>query len=209
MGNVTSIPYSKLYSTEENEKNLDINIIKRVIDGYVSFLRQIAFVISENHTHDLEREQQEFNAFRNELLDYLFKHRSFFKLKAIQLLSANKSVLHTLSLYNSLGIEKFLKLDDFYKLQLKLNNIKEVSIIKYKFVHVEEKIIKRIKFVLKQTVVSDEDIQIFLENHYLIDKYDLKSKCSNYKELNAYIHNRRVSYQSLRINPIRVHVEFA
>ena len=55
---------------------------------------------------------------------------------------------------------------------------------------VEENIIKTMKNVLSKTVITSEDVKLFLENHYLIYSEDVKTKCSNYKGLKTYFNSR-------------------
>ena len=189
---------SKNCVTEENEKGLDINVIRtafmQVFDKYVYFLRSISRAIVGKRTNDVEREKRKFNAVRKELFNYLFVHRMFFTVKAIQLLSNNRSLLYTLTLDNSDNYENLLNLDDVSELDLKVDSFKDFHIMRYVVPQFKETIISRIKIVLNKLVISDEDIQLLLQHHYLVDKNDLKSNCSNYRELQTYIHSRAENY---------------
>ena len=193
-----------MFSTDENEKEFDMNVIRKafqqVIDSYVEFLRNISRVIVEKCTDYVEREKRKFNAVRKELLDFLFKHRKFFTLTAIKLLSDDLSILHNLSLDSSDNFEHSLNLDDVSELELKINNLEEVFTMSYVFDEVEEEIIRKIKTSLKRSVILDEDIHLFLENNYLVDKNDLKSNCTNYIELQTYIDSRCESYRYEKVS---------
>ena len=197
MGNKTSTLSTKRVPTEVNKKQSGLDLVENafftVIHNYVRFLLQISVSIIRNHTQNIEIKKRKFHAVRKELFQLLFEHRMFFKLKTINFSSKNGSISHTLSA-SSAGYELFLKLDDFFEVLQKLSSLKELSRINYSTDLVKQKIMKRIKIVLDKTVITDEDIHIFLDNHFLVDKFDLKSNCSNYKELNAYIYNRRDSY---------------
>ena len=202
MGNIISSTYSGIFNTEDNEKLLDVNGIRNafihVVHSYILFLWHISQTIVEKRTNDVEREKREFSAVKKELFNFLIRHKTFFTFKKIQLLSNNASVLQSYcKLCNSDVFEQFMKIDNVYELQLKIKTNKDVSSIKYKFVHEEEKIIERIKIVLNKSVISDEDIELFLENHYLVDKKDLKNNCSNYKQLKAYIYGKVESYRNI------------
>ena len=198
MDNVYSSAYSKIVVTEQNKSELDIKIIRKsfsqVVGMYVWFLQNISFVIVRNYTDDVEREKRKFNAVRRELLVFLSEHRLFFKVLSIELLSNDKSVLYTMSLDNSNNFEHFLNLDNVTELQLKVNSFEEMPITCYVVRYFKETMIRRIKIALNELLISDEDIQLFSGNHYLVDKSDLNNKCSNYNELRAYIENRAEHY---------------
>ena len=77
-------------STAEQENNLDIRVVRDefryvIQQGYMKFLTLICNRIHTNATNDVERERRKFNAVRKELLDYLFQHRDFIRLKRIRL----------------------------------------------------------------------------------------------------------------------------
>ena len=202
MGNLISSTYSEIFNTEENEKHLDVNGIRNafinVVHSYIIFLWRISQTIVKKRSNDVEGEKRKFSLVKKELYNFLIRHKIFFTFKKIQLLSNNGSVLQSCCKFcNSDVFEQFMKIDDVYQLQLKIKTNKEVSSIKYKFIHEEKKIVERIKIVLKKSVISDEDIQLFLENHYLVDKKDLKNNCSNYKQLKAYIYGKVESYRNI------------
>ena len=84
-----------LFSNEENklesEKLLNIDVIEEaftdVINTYHSFLREIIGRIVDETTDDLNREIRKFNAVKKELLEFLIKHKQFFKLRMITVMS--------------------------------------------------------------------------------------------------------------------------
>ena len=184
----------------EQENHLDLTVIKTehmlVTNSYVKFLTSISVRIVEKYTNDVEREKRKFRAVRKEFLNYLFQHRRFFRLKKIQVLSKHDaSTLYTLILDSSDKLEDFLSVDDIFEFYLKIVAYEDLSKFNYIFENVEkEVIVKTIKVVQKKSVISNEDIGLFLENHYLVDKNDLRTKCSNYKELTSYIDSRFESY---------------
>ena len=45
-----------------------------------------------------------------------------------------------------------------------------------------------------------EDIKKFFDNNFLIDKKELKTKCSNYDELQAYIRKREDDYLQFKVS---------
>ena len=197
MGNKISTANSTKLSTEVNENQSDFNLIvcqtlNDVIHNYVLFLLEIIVVVIRKHTDNIEREKRKFNSVRKELLDFLSKHRMYFKFDNITFYSNNGSISHTLT--PCANFEQFLKLDDFVKLDEKISILNELSNSTHTIVLVKEEVIKRMKIVLKKSVISNEDIQMFLCNHYLIEKKDIKTNCSNYKELKDYIHSRVKSY---------------
>ena len=199
MGNNISTTNRPKLSTEVNENHFDFfdlvpHTLSEVIHNYVQFLLEITVVIIGKHKNNIEREKRKFQSVRKELFYFLLQHKIFFNFKNIKFSSKNESMSHILTSCSSANFDQFLKLDDFLKLDEKLSILKEISHIRYSIDLVEKEIIKRMKIVLKKSVISNEDIQAFLCKHYLIEKKDVKIKCSNYKELKNYIHNRVQSY---------------
>ena len=198
MGSTISSAYNKIGSTEENENELNIEVISKkfghVIHSYVNFLRNISRAILESCTNDVEREKRKFNSVRKELLVFLSEHIMYFTVKAIELSSNDGSILYTLTLDYSDNYEHSLNLDDIPELDLKMDSFKEVPTTCICLHHVEEKIIRKIKVALNKSAISDDDIQLFSENNFLVNKTDDKNKCSNYKELIDYINRRGKSY---------------
>ena len=161
---------------------------------YVHFLRKISRANLGKYIDDIQREKRKFNAVRKELLVFLSEHRMYFTVKAIELLSNDGSILYTLTLDYWDNYEHSLNLDDIPELDLKMDSFKEVPTTCICLHHVEEKIIRKIKVALNKSAISDDDIQLFSENNFLVNKTDDKNKCSNYKELIDYINRRGKSY---------------
>ena len=202
MGNSISSSNSTMCVNKENENELGIKVIRKkfvqVIVNYIRFLKTIGRRIVRSPANDIEREKRKYNDVRKELLDFVFEHRTYFTVKEIKLLSKHGSILHTLSFDYSDNFEHFLNLDDISELfndVSELNNFFQVmSSVDCVVDHVKEEIIRKIKVALKKSVISNEDIQLFIETDFLVDKNVLKNNCSSYIELKPYIRSRQISY---------------
>jgi len=182
--------------TVEHEKQLDLDVIEDALVGvtnrYFQFLRAIALYIVEG-SDDLNREKRKFYAIKKELFEFLIAHKKFYKLKAIELELNDGSLLYRKIISYS-DHDDFLKLEDVFKYIETLESTNPDLQVWYNYDDTEEEIIKTLKTVQGNSCITNEHIMQFLQNRYLVDKKDLKSNCSNYKELDGYINSRAESY---------------
>ena len=186
----------------DSEEKLNINVIGSaftdVINSYVWFLRVICGRIVNNRTDDLNRETRKFNAVKKELSEFLFKHRKFYKFNTVTVITKDDKIFGldvTFLAYS----HNTLKMEDIAKLDEELKKHQGAGLY-YVTDKVEAEIIKSLKYKLGKSVITNEDISKFLENHFLVDKEDIGTKFSNYKELEAYIDSRVGSYRGKNVS---------
>ena len=166
-------------------------LIENVINSYLWFIRQISLRIVGESTNDLNREKRKFEAVKKELFNFLVQHKKFYELKKITLKSNAKRILFSLNINYPYNIDNSLKIKDVVKFAKKCEKYKQIE---YHTDQVEAEIVETIKSKLKKSLITKEDIQQFLENNFLVDKENLGTKCSNYKELSDYIDSRVDNY---------------
>jgi len=196
MGDTLSDVNYKNNSTVEEDKQLDLDVIEDALVGvtnsYFQFLRAIALYIVEG-SDDLNREKRKFCTIKKELFEFLIAHKNFYKLKAIGLELDNGSVLYEKNISYS-DFDDFMKLEEVLKYNEKLESTNPDLDVWYNYDDTEEEIIKKLKTVQGKSCITNEDILQFLNKCYLVEENELKSNCSNYKELEAYIKSRAESY---------------
>ena len=96
------------------------------------------------------------------MFNFLIQHRQFYKLKTIYVLSKDK-VLFSLDIHYQNG-ENILKLEDIVKLDEELEKDRESKLF-YEIYQIEDEIVKTLKYKLGKSVIRNEDISQFLENH--------------------------------------------
>ena len=167
---------------------LTIEAFRDVIHNYFYFLRLICCRIVNNHTDDLNRETRKFNAIEKELSNFLLKHKKFFKLKKISLMSKDEAIV-SFDLTDVENDLNMLKQEHVAKLNEKAKmDLPEMSLY-FQGYKVHKEIVETIKYKLGKSHITNEDIPQFLKDHFLVDKVNLGTKCSNYKELEKSINN--------------------
>ena len=173
--------------------DLGKSFIYFVTHSYFCFLGQICIKIVDKTTNDLNRETRKFNAVKKELFEFLLNHKQFYELKTIALKSKGETFTSLDINYLVNGVN-MLKLEDMVALDKKQEMAPPGSLWSYEFDVVKEEVAKTIKHKLRRSVLTEEDISQFLDNHFLVDKANIGTKCSNYKELAIFIKNRVDSY---------------
>ena len=169
-----------------------------VVNGYLLFLIEISLRIVNESTDDLNRERRKFNAVKKELFNFLIQHKSFYNLKTITLESEDE-ILFSLDINYPGNIESSLKLEDVVEFSKECQK-QEVPISINHIDQVEAEIFKTVKSILNKSVITNEDIHQFSENHFLVDKEILGTKFSNYKEIKDYINIRVNSYVDRKVS---------
>ena len=174
------------------------NAFNDVINSYFLFLRDIAYVIFK-YPKDVKVQKRKFDAIKKELLKYLVAHRKFYQLKSIKLLSEDNSVLFEIKTSYSDTCEEFMKLEDVLHYN-EIQNVNKELNVHYDIDKVEEKVIATIKKVLGKSVITNEDVLQFVENHCLVDQKNFGNKCSTYEELQALLSYRREDHVDSKVS---------
>ena len=169
-----------------------------MVRSYLWFLRQISVQIVDKTTNDLIRETRKFNAVRKELSEFLIQHRKFYKIKTI-ILKSKEEILFSLDINDPEDSDNILKLEDMIQYDEKCTEALEPTIY-YKIDREGEEIIETIKHKLGKSLITNADIPKFVENQFLVDKNDIGTKLSNYKELEVYINSRVESYYDEQVS---------
>ena len=188
-----------------NRREKMVQLIKdefeEVLHMYVSFLRKTAEKLSK----DSERDERKFTVIKNELMNFILRHRQFLRFIKVCLLSNDEyTILDTIAVSNSDEFEQSFNKSDFLRLNSVLDKHEKDLKISYCIKWVDEKIIETLKAILGKPTINKEDIQLFLENHFLVDRDDLDTKCSNYKELSQYIYTRFKGYHFGRVSTLHI-----
>ena len=189
-----------VYTISSDQLNTDLinKAFSRVINDYLVSLLVISRTIMNEATDDLNRETRTFNDVKKELFDFLLKHKQFYKLYMITVMSKDEA-LFILNINDLENGEKMFKLEDI----VKIDEIYRKAIkpkFYFKIDQVEAEVIKTIKNKLGISGITNKCIPKFLYNHFLVDKNDLKTKCSNYDELTAFIDIRTDSYYNRKVS---------
>ena len=193
---------------EEEEEKLDIvtQLIQKVVHYYIGFLvaTTLPEEVEEAYIEDnRKRRFRKFLAIRKELFIFLTAHKQFFDLKNIALVLNDGKVIfkNDISILNC-G-EEFLKFNDILKLRDAMGLF---DTNKKTFTHIcditenKKEIFETVKFKLGKSYISTEDVQQFIENNFLIDKNNLNTKCSSYKDFSAYLRHRMNDYLDLKVS---------
>ena len=173
------------------------NAFSDVIQSYVNFLQHTARLVVETCKgtvkRDVRRDIRKFSAVKRELYEFLHKHKKFYQLKKIDVMM-NGEVIYTLNMNYSDSFEQFLKLGYFIKYIKTINHPDPIMRFDYKIDNVRVEICENVESSLGKPALKDEDVTQFLKSHYLVDKYDLETKCSTYKELEDDVNSRHYNY---------------
>ena len=134
----------------------------------------------------------------------MLKHRKFYTLKSVRL--TNESAKYEMNVDTSYDVDRFINLYDAYELKLKFDAMKDKPGYKvsYKIEQNNTEITKRLKSALGKPVISEKDVDRFLESNMLVGKNDLKNKFLSYKELCFYIRTRCKSYYNCEVSPTHI-----
>ena len=192
-------------STVEQHDTLDVKPIEYafidVIHSYVKFLQAISYRII-NNSNEVLRDQKKLCAITKELLKFLVAHKKFYLFEKIQLLSKDDGgVLFQKNLNYCDEGENFLKEEELVELANEFLQSDSPTELEYTVNQQDDdKILATVNKVRGTPVITNEDILQFLENNFLAAQMNLRNNCSSYKELEAYIDSRIVSYNDRNIS---------
>ena len=132
------------------------------------------------------------------MFEFLTQHKKLYEIKSIDC-DLKDEVLFSLDINDLENGENMLKMEDVVKIVEETEKNPETE-LSYNIDQVEAEIIKTLKYKLGKSVITNEDISQFLENHFLVDKDYLGTEFSNYKELEAYINSRVDSYCKSKVS---------
>ena len=193
MGNYLSQFIKPIFTPEQLNFGVLQDAFRNVIDSYVQFLYTIARAIVGKYTNDVSREIAKYNTVKKELVDFLFEHRKFYKLKKTETKFHKELVFHTTNINYSDSFKQFMKLDDVK------NHINKANLANSKFkfsclIEAEKaELLERLKYTLGKSVIKNNDVKLFLKNNYLVDQDHLESDCSSYKQLKDLIDEKTKS----------------
>ena len=189
-------------STSKPKNHLKIvrSAFEGVISSYLTFLDDIAFTIEQGHTEDVYKEKLKLRANQEEFFKFLLQHRKFYKLKTIYLKTYDGSVLFSMKINYRDTCERFMKIDDLLMLYTEYYSSDAEPEIHYEIDQTENKVIKKLKDAKVKLAVSKKGVLKFLDNNFLVDKNNLQTNCSSYKELQADIDSRFKRYQRETLN---------
>ena len=182
--------------------------INHVIINYVRFMVTIGSEIVTSN-EDVEINKRKLLETKKELYSFLVKHKNIFEFRGLIFKTENKEWPQTVAVES---FEDFIKLDDFMKCISEKTKIEETYPnadfqISYLNVYDDEEIDKSIKSILglhKCRNLNSGDIKKFFDNNFLVGKAELKTKCSNYDELQAYIDKREDDYLQSKVSAERI-----
>ena len=196
-------------STSKGAETLDLNISTNTFVGvvfkYVSFLHLICDRIVR--ANDVEMHKRKFDAVKEELFDYLVEHSDYFNMKYINTILKDGTSGSMIIFYYSRSSKQFLSLDYFlryFDTYLKLKNTKKLFQYKTCVSIEKDEIINKVKHVLKKQNISNCDLKMFFEKHYLVSKTNSKSKFNDYKEISSFIGDRVSNYRSNIVSTKRI-----
>ena len=179
------------------------NQYEAVLHSYIKFLEKIADRFS--YGFENEREERKFNEIKKELVNFIFRHRQFLKIRDIWIAPKSKrNYSDTVIIKSSFVFKRTFKRSDFLRLSYLVEKYPNKLKINYRIRWEDKKILEVLKDALKKSIISNEDVQHFLENHFLVDRHNLETKCLNYIELKHYNINRTESYIDRRVSTLHI-----
>ena len=193
-------------SINKNLRN-PFNAIHSVINNYVEFMNTIGYSIVMGYP-DVEINKRKLLDTKKELYNFIVKHKNIFELSELIIKTENFEWRPEVAIDS---FENFINLDDFLKYISEKTEIHQTypnTVFHIKayisFDYEEIQSIKSILGLRKCRELRSEDIIKFFDNNFLVDKEELKTKCSNYKELQAYIEKRRNDYLQFKVSAKRI-----
>ena len=153
--------------------------------------------------------KRKFYAVKKELWGFLKTQSEFFVPLGCSMYlrdeSLNFTALHHIDIDTSKTCEEFIKLDNVTESVLKMwefDSLKKEFYQKFHWALNRTEMFKRAKSVLKKEV---KELKPFLQNHFLVD--DIRTKCSNYKEMQIHINRRIDSYDRNEVSLERIDLQ--
>ena len=178
-------------SISVNDIQNAFDAINHVIINYLRFMETIGSSIVGSNT-DVEINKRKLLEIKKELYHFLVKHKNVFEFRELIYKTENKEWPQTVAVES---FEDFIKLDEFMKYISEKTEIEET----YPNADFGSCIGLR-----KCRNLNIEDIKTFFDNNFLVGKEDLKTKCSNYDELQAYIEKREDDYLHCKVSAERI-----
>ena len=109
---------------DDNENNLNIIPLHYKMLLPVFFTGTFVFFGKQFELIQLMNKEKirKYNAIRKELYDFLYLHKTFYKVTRIKIMTEGDVALHTLKLDISNSFEKFLRRSDFVKFDEQIEN---------------------------------------------------------------------------------------
>ena len=182
--------------------------INHVISNYLRFMGMIGITIVTSN-EDVEINKRKLLETKKEFYNFLDKHKNVFEFRGLIFKTENKEWPQTVAVES---FEDFIKIDEFMKYISEATEIKQTypnaNFEIYVYISVDdeelENIIKSILGLRRCRKLRSEDIRKFYDNNFLVDKEVLKTKCSNYEELQAYIEKRLNDYKQSKVSAERI-----
>ena len=178
-------------SISVNDIQNAFNAINHVIINYLRFMETIGSSIVGSNM-DVEIKKRKLLEIKKELYHFLVKHKNVFEFRELIYKTENKEWPQTVAVES---FEDFIKLDEFMKY------ISEKTEIEENYPNADFGSCIGLR---KCRNLNIEDIKTFFDNNFLVDKEDLKTKCSNYDELQAYIEKREDGYLQSKVSAERI-----
>ena len=193
-------------SINKNLRN-PFNIIHSIINNYVEFMQTIGYSM-ENNDENIEINKRKLLDTRKEVYNFIVKHKNIFELSEFTIKTENFEWRPVVAIDS---FENFFNLDDFLKYISEKTEIHKTypntvfdMNANISFDYEEIQSIKSILGLRECKKLHSEDIRKFFDNNFLVDKEELKTKCTNYKELLAYIKKRRNDYLQSKVSAERI-----
>ena len=190
---------SSVLTIVEDEKNADVEIaekeITKVVWSYLDFLQLVARTTKEikDDENQKKKEKRKFLAVKKELFNFLIAHKKFYNMYKIYVTAENSSVVCSKKFNIINDGNDFLKLTDVLVIDEIIHEStgRKVAICTESY---KTEILDAIRLKQKKSVLTNQDIHQFLENHLLIEKSVFYTKCSTYEDLKEYIEQRIDDY---------------
>ena len=172
-----------------------------VVTTYIDFLQSISGKVMDEKNNS-QMHQRKFSAVKKELYDFFKKHSEFFEPLGCSIFLKDESIVHYTDIDTSKSCEEFIKLDNVGQSAVKiveLDSLNKEFYQKFHWALNRTEMFKRAKSVLKKDV---KELKPFLQNHFLVD--DIRTKCSNYKEMQIHINRRIDSYDRNEVSLERI-----
>ena len=151
--------------------------------------------------------KRKFHVVKEELFDFLVVHRDYFNMLNMHTFLNDGTSGNMMVVYCSLSLEQFLPLDYFEKYYdtfvKHINCTKEFQIDVCIQVEKDE-IINKVKHVLNKQNITNCDLKMSFENHYLVSESNCKSKFLRYKEVYAFIGKIISNYLNKKVSTKRI-----
>ena len=114
-----------------------------VVEIYFDYLINIAYVVKKELTQDTNKEKRHFRTIKNELSKFLQEHKSFYQLKAVNIMSVEGLIVNSLKIHYEDTFEKMIRLDDLKAFCENTISYKTLETIHYEIYIPDKKIVER------------------------------------------------------------------